>query len=83
MITCRTCRCSSEEVNLADSPLIIQLLTGDHRDRENCTVFVSDLPESTTEDDLKALFKDVRAIVTLFKNGIDHSPSAAKFERLS
>lgn len=28
------------------------------RDRENCTVFVSDLPESATEDDLKALFKD-------------------------
>ncbi|KAF9497742.1 hypothetical protein BDN71DRAFT_1504719 [Pleurotus eryngii] len=28
------------------------------RDRENCTVFVSDLPDSVTEDDLTALFKD-------------------------
>ncbi|KIM89071.1 hypothetical protein PILCRDRAFT_812968 [Piloderma croceum F 1598] len=28
------------------------------RDRENCTVFVADLPSSTTEEDLTALFKD-------------------------
>ncbi|KAF5338939.1 hypothetical protein D9611_008706 [Ephemerocybe angulata] len=28
------------------------------RDRENTTVFVADLPASTKEDDLKALFKD-------------------------
>ena len=30
------------------------------RDRENSTVFVADVPASATEDDLKALFKDVR-----------------------
>ena len=30
------------------------------RDRENSTVFVADLPLGTTEDRLKALFKDVR-----------------------
>lgn len=59
--TSRTCHCSSEEVCFADLPLIIRLLTGDHRDRENCTVFVSELPESATEGDLKALFKDVRS----------------------
>lgn len=28
------------------------------RDRENCTVFVADLPSEATEADLKALFKD-------------------------
>ncbi|KIL67874.1 hypothetical protein M378DRAFT_159079 [Amanita muscaria Koide BX008] len=28
------------------------------RDRENCTVFVSDLPQNATKDDLSALFKD-------------------------
>ncbi|KAF8120579.1 hypothetical protein EV363DRAFT_1474306, partial [Boletus edulis] len=28
------------------------------RDRENCTVFVADLPSGTTEEQLKALFKD-------------------------
>ncbi|KAH7885374.1 hypothetical protein F5I97DRAFT_1378091 [Phlebopus sp. FC_14] len=28
------------------------------RDRENCTVFVADLPSGTSEDQLKALFKD-------------------------
>ncbi|KIJ17712.1 hypothetical protein PAXINDRAFT_130029 [Paxillus involutus ATCC 200175] len=35
------------------------------RDRENCTVFVADLPSGTTEEQLKALFKDcgeVRAV---------------------
>ena len=30
-----------------------------NRDRENCTVFVADLPRGTTEEDLTALFKDV------------------------
>lgn len=34
------------------------------RDRENCTVFVADLPTATTEDDLRALFKDVRRYFT-------------------
>lgn len=29
------------------------------RDRENCTVFVSDLPLNAGEQDLTALFKDV------------------------
>ena len=61
-ITCRTCRCSSEEVNSASAPFILQSLTAYFRDRENCTVFVSDLPESVAEDDLKALFKDVRSL---------------------
>ena len=32
------------------------------RDRENSTVFVADLPPGTTEDRLKALFKDVRIL---------------------
>jgi squamous cell carcinoma antigen recognized by T-cells 3 len=30
-----------------------------HRDRENCTVFVANLPPNTTEDELTALFRDV------------------------
>lgn len=29
------------------------------RDRENCTVFVSDLPPGATEQELAQLFKDV------------------------
>jgi RNA recognition motif-containing protein len=32
-----------------------------YRDRENSTVFVADLPRGVTDDDLKQLFKDVRA----------------------
>jgi len=32
----------------------------DCRDRENCTIFVADLPAMVTEDDLTNLFKDVR-----------------------
>ncbi|KAH9999668.1 hypothetical protein BJV74DRAFT_823117 [Russula compacta] len=32
------------------------------RDRENCTVFVGDLPSETTDDDLAKLFKDCGAI---------------------
>lgn len=31
----------------------------DGRDRENCTVFVAELPPQVQEDELKALFKDV------------------------
>ena len=61
-ISCRTCRCSFEEVNSTNAPFILRLLTAGFRDRENCTVFVSDLPESAMEDDLKALFKDVRPL---------------------
>lgn len=30
-----------------------------HRDRENSTVFVADLPAGVTEDELSTLFKDV------------------------
>ena len=30
-----------------------------HRDRENCTVFVAQLPAGVQEDELTALFKDV------------------------
>lgn len=33
------------------------------RDRENSTVFVADLPEGVTEQDLQILFKDVRVIL--------------------
>jgi len=33
-----------------------------HRDRENSTVFVADLPHGVTDDDLKQLFKDVCAL---------------------
>ena len=33
-----------------------------HRDRENSTVFVTDLPHGVTDDDLKQLFKDVRML---------------------
>ena len=33
-----------------------------HRDRENSTVFVADLPNGATDDDLKQLFKDVRML---------------------
>jgi len=58
-IAYRAPHCSFEEVRPATAPSILPLLTDDYRDRENCTVFVSDLPESTAEDDLKALFKDV------------------------
>ncbi|EIN12540.1 hypothetical protein PUNSTDRAFT_81810 [Punctularia strigosozonata HHB-11173 SS5] len=32
------------------------------RDRENCTIFVADLPVNTAEGDLKALFKDCGGI---------------------
>lgn len=60
-IACRTGRCSFEEVNPTDASLMVQLLTRGYRDRENCTVFVSNLPETAAEDDLKALFKDVRS----------------------
>jgi hypothetical protein len=70
-ITSRTCHRPSEEVNFADPPLITQLLTDDTRDRENCTVFVSELPESATEDDLKALFKDVCLFSTVLRNIVD------------
>jgi hypothetical protein len=62
MVACRISRCSFEEVNSIDIPPTPQLLTIDFRDRENCTAFVSDLPESATEGDLKALFKDVRSL---------------------
>ena len=31
------------------------------RDRENCTVFVAELPAGVQEDELTALFKDVSA----------------------
>ena len=55
----RTCHCSFKEVKSGDAFKIVWPLTNFHRDRENCTVFVSDLPESASEDDLKALFKDV------------------------
>lgn len=34
-------------------------LLDDHRDRENCTVFVADLPAGAGEEQVKALFKDV------------------------
>lgn len=57
--TGRTCHGSSEEVNSAKASFIPRLLTVSLRDRENCTVFVSDLPENATQEDLKALFKDV------------------------
>jgi hypothetical protein len=33
------------------------------RDRENCTVFVANLPQRTAENDLTALFKDVKSII--------------------
>ncbi|KAJ2935129.1 hypothetical protein H1R20_g1982, partial [Candolleomyces eurysporus] len=36
--------------------------TAPKRDRENATVFVADLPTATSEDDLKALFKDCGAV---------------------
>lgn len=58
---CRTCHCSFEKVNSTTAPSVLQLLTRSCRDRENCTVFVSDLPGSAMEDDLKTLFKDVRS----------------------
>lgn len=85
-ITRRTCRCSFEEVRPTGTPLILQLLMGDCRDRENCTVFVSDLPESATEDDLKALFKDVSLPPPLVWKSvcsrICSPPSVATSERL-
>jgi squamous cell carcinoma antigen recognized by T-cells 3 len=34
-------------------------LTSHRRDRENCTVFVADLPVGVTENELQDLFKDV------------------------
>ena len=40
--------------------MLICLLLDNRRDRENCTVFVADLPSGTSEEQLKALFKDVR-----------------------
>ena len=35
----------------------------DARDRENSTVFVADLPHDATEEELRALFKDVRHLL--------------------
>jgi len=61
-VACRTDSYAFEEVNSTIVPFVFQLLTASFRDRENCTVFVSDLPESAAEDDLKALFKDVRKL---------------------
>ncbi|KAA1469781.1 hypothetical protein DENSPDRAFT_835444 [Dentipellis sp. KUC8613] len=43
------------------------------RDRENCTVFVGDLPSTTSDDDLKALFKDCGKIREV---KITHLPNA-------
>jgi hypothetical protein len=60
IIVCRTFPCSFEEVNPTDASSMVQLLNSGYRDREHCTVFVSNLPESASEDDLKGLFKDVR-----------------------
>jgi RNA recognition motif-containing protein len=34
-----------------------------YRDRENCTVFVADLPVGVTEAELSDLFKDVSIFV--------------------
>lgn len=36
------------------------------RDRENCTVFVADLPDGVTEEELTELFKDVRLLPVYF-----------------
>lgn len=41
--------------------MLICLLLDCRRDRENCTVFVADLPVGTSEEQLKTLFKDVSA----------------------
>lgn len=55
--TSRTCHCV-ETVRLASYSLQHHTysLTSD---RENCTVFVDNLPKSTEETDLRSLFKDV------------------------
>ncbi|KAI0726224.1 RNA-binding protein Prp24 [Fomitopsis betulina] len=47
---------ASKKAKTDQKPLLLK------RDRENCTVFVADLPEGTKEDELKALFKDCGAI---------------------
>ena len=65
-IVCRTCHWSLEEVVHIIASFILQHLKDNCRDRENCTVFVSDLPASGTEDDLKTLFKDVSLFAHFF-----------------
>lgn len=46
------------ETSGGKKPRIETPTTSLKRDRENCTVFVADLPSEATEADLKALFKD-------------------------
>jgi RNA recognition motif-containing protein len=55
---------STEEVNHLRTP-IHMLIPRIVRDRENCTVFVSDLPDGTTPEELTTLFKDVRSLSAL------------------
>lgn len=49
---------STTEISGAKKPRLETPPVPLKRDRENCTVFVADLPSETTEADLKALFKD-------------------------
>lgn len=50
----------AEKVCLLTRPLEIFILILMGRDRENSTVFVADLPVGSTQDELRALFSDVR-----------------------
>ncbi|KAH9980057.1 hypothetical protein BGW80DRAFT_1454599 [Lactifluus volemus] len=53
----------AEEEPLEDSKKVrVEQTQQLKRDRENCTVFVGDLPPGTTEDDLTRLFKDCGTI---------------------
>ncbi|KAJ3490444.1 hypothetical protein NLI96_g1424 [Meripilus lineatus] len=53
-------RKADEDIETEDAkkPRIEQKPAPLKRDRENCTVFVAELPQGTEEDDLKSLFKD-------------------------
>ena len=50
---------NAKTVRLGSSDYIHLTYMRHYRDRENCTVFVGDLPEGTSDDDLSQLFKDV------------------------
>ncbi len=53
------------------------------RDRENCTVFVSDLPQGATEHELAELFRDVGPIfASLIRGANSGAYSAALYEKL-
>lgn len=59
-MSCRTPSSSFEEVCVYLVMIVTVCNTRPHRDRENSTVFVADIPNNVTEEELTNVFKDVR-----------------------